>query len=156
MLHTKLTPSAQQPSAFRRWPRTAISTLFVGAALLSGCQADSIVRAPSASPTSLHDASVTSTGALDSSIENALSATKGFDQVLLLFRFTIDPKIFNVLQSDIDVTLADLTAGKRAPACSALQDFIGIVNAQSGKKIPEDQAGILSTKATAIRGILGC
>jgi hypothetical protein len=156
-LHTKLAPSAQQPSAFRLWPRTAIATLFVGAALLGGCQADSIVRAPFASPTSLRDASVTSAGALDSSIEDALTATQGLDNVLQFFSFTIDPKTFNVLQSDLDGTLAALTAGKRAPACSALQDFIGVANAQSGKKIPENQASALSTKATLIRGgILGC
>lgn len=155
MLHTKLAPSAQ-PSAFRLWPRTAISTLFIGAALLGGCQADSIVRAPSASPTSLHDVSVTSASTLDSPFAEALTATEALDETLLLFRFTIDPQIFKVLLSELNVVGADLTAGKSAPACSALQDFISTVNAQAGKKIPAKQAGILSTQATSIRAILGC
>ena len=61
-LHTRLSPLAQQPSsALRIQRRTTMSALFVGAALLSGCQADSVVGAPRANPTALHTLSVEST-----------------------------------------------------------------------------------------------
>jgi hypothetical protein len=54
-LPTRLVPFAQQrSSALRIRPRTSISTLLVGAALLGGCQADSFVGAPTEIPTSLH------------------------------------------------------------------------------------------------------
>lgn len=62
MLLTMLSPLAQQPlSTLRIQRRTTLSALFVSAALLSGCQADSVIGTPRANPNALHTLRVEST-----------------------------------------------------------------------------------------------
>lgn len=60
------------------------------------------------------------------------------------------------LDAKLRAALAALAAGDAAGACSALQDFVDHLAAQSGKKVPAADAALLSAAAAAIREDLGC
>jgi hypothetical protein len=51
---------------------------------------------------------------------------------------------------------ADIKANDKAAACSALTDLIGLVKAQSGKKLTAAQAASFTAQATQIQAVLGC
>ena len=60
------------------------------------------------------------------------------------------------LKAKLDDALAALNAGDIPTACTALQDFINEVAAQSGRQISAADATTLINQATAIRTQLGC
>ena len=62
----------------------------------------------------------------------------------------------NSLLSKLDNAIKQANAGNVKGACSALQDFINEVSAQSGKKISAIDAGNLIATANSLRGVLGC
>jgi hypothetical protein len=60
------------------------------------------------------------------------------------------------LVAKLNAALAALKKNNTATACARLQDFINLVQAQSGKKIPAIVASGLITDATQIRATIGC
>jgi hypothetical protein len=62
----------------------------------------------------------------------------------------------NALLAKLNATLKALKANDTATACARLQDFINLVQAQSGKKISAIAAAGLIADATQIRATLGC
>jgi FIMAH domain len=54
------------------------------------------------------------------------------------------------LNAKLNAALRALDADNHAGACTALQDFQNLVNAQTGKKLTEGQAGDLTDAATQI------
>jgi hypothetical protein len=68
----------------------------------------------------------------------------------------LDHGTFTSLEAKLDAALADLAAGDTAATCGALQDFINLTSAQTGKKLTAEQAATLITEATRIRSLLGC
>ena len=49
-----------------------------------------------------------------------------------------------------------VTAGATSTACAGITDFLGLVNAQTGKKLTMAQAGQLTTDADNLAAALGC
>ena len=49
-----------------------------------------------------------------------------------------------------------VTAGDTSTACAGITDFLGLVNAQTGKKLTMAQAGQLTTDADNLAAALGC
>ena len=64
--------------------------------------------------------------------------------------------IANALNAKLNAALAALAADDTAGACVAMQDFLDLVSAQSGKKLTEEQAEELTDAANAIREQLDC
>jgi len=62
----------------------------------------------------------------------------------------------NALVAKLNAALKALKANQTATACARLQDFINLVQAQSGKKISAIAASGLIADATQIRAMLGC
>ena len=62
----------------------------------------------------------------------------------------------NSLQKKLERAATSLAAGDKAGGCTALQDFMNEVRAQSGKKITTSDANRLIGMATAIRTQIGC
>jgi hypothetical protein len=60
------------------------------------------------------------------------------------------------LTADLDDALNGVTTGKVPKACGSLTDFIGLVNAQSGKKITATTAAQLVADATRVEAVIGC
>ncbi len=60
------------------------------------------------------------------------------------------------LDAKLRAALAALAAGNAAAACSALQDFVDQLAAQSGKHVPTADAAALSAEAELVRAALGC
>jgi len=60
------------------------------------------------------------------------------------------------LLAKLDAAASALAAGDVAGACSALQDFVRHLRAQSGKKVSAATAAELTVAADAIRAALGC
>lgn len=70
--------------------------------------------------------------------------------------FGLPDGTFTSFQAKVNAGLAALAAGNSGTACSAFQDLINAVSAQSGKKLTEAQAKIIIDEATRIRAIIGC
>ncbi len=51
---------------------------------------------------------------------------------------------------------AAVTDGQTALACADITDYLGLVKAQTGKKLTQAQANQLTTDATNLAGALGC
>jgi len=68
----------------------------------------------------------------------------------------LDPGIRTAMLVKLQAALASVNPPNTALACQALQDFISMVNAQSGKKIATSDATFLINEATRIRAVLGC
>jgi len=49
-----------------------------------------------------------------------------------------------------------VNAGQTATACAGITDYLGLVNAQTGKKLTPEQADQLTTDATHLADALGC
>jgi len=64
--------------------------------------------------------------------------------------------IKNALLAKLNAALTALNAHNTAAACARMQDFINLVQAQSGKKIPAIVAAGLIADATQIRTTIGC
>jgi hypothetical protein len=64
--------------------------------------------------------------------------------------------IKNALLAKLNAALTALNAHNTATACARMQDFINLVQAQSGKKIPAIVAAGLIADATQIRTTIGC
>lgn len=64
--------------------------------------------------------------------------------------------IRTALLAKLDAAAAALDRGDVPAACSALQDFVNQVKAQSGKKLPASTASALIAQAQVIRQALGC
>lgn len=62
----------------------------------------------------------------------------------------------NALLAKLNAALTALNAHNTAAACARMQDFINLVQAQSGKKIPAIVAAGLIADATQIRTTIGC
>jgi len=62
----------------------------------------------------------------------------------------------SALVSKIKQVQGYVAINNKASACSGLTDFIGLVKAQSGKKLTGAQAASLIAQATNIRASLGC
>jgi Bacterial pre-peptidase C-terminal domain len=62
----------------------------------------------------------------------------------------------NALLAKLNAALTALNAHNTATACARMQDFINLVQAQSGKKIPAIVAAGLIADATQIRTTIGC
>ena len=62
----------------------------------------------------------------------------------------------NALLAKLNAALTTLNAHNTAAACARMQDFINLVQAQSGKKIPAIVAAGLIADATQIRTTIGC
>src|SRR6516164_550727 len=62
----------------------------------------------------------------------------------------------NALLAKLNAALTALNAHQTATACARMQDFINLVQAQSGKKIPAIVAAGLIADATQIRTTIGC
>ena len=62
----------------------------------------------------------------------------------------------NALLAKLNAALTALKANNTATACARMQDFINLVQAQSGKKIPAIVAAGLIADATQIRTTIGC
>src|SRR6516164_1140321 len=62
----------------------------------------------------------------------------------------------NALVAKLNAALTALNAHQTATACARMQDFINLVQAQSGKKIPAIVAAGLIADATQIRTTIGC
>lgn len=60
------------------------------------------------------------------------------------------------LADKVATAQSQLAAGDTAGSCATLADFLNLVRAQTGKKIPADTAAQLTADATRIRGVLGC
>jgi hypothetical protein len=64
------------------------------------------------------------------------------------------------LRTSLDSKLRDaqagLAAGNAAKACDSLTDFVGLVQAQSGKAIPVTTAKQFLADATRIKTVIGC
>jgi hypothetical protein len=62
----------------------------------------------------------------------------------------------NSLPAKVQQAQSDLQAGDVTGTCSVLTDFISEVNAQTGKTIPADTAGQLTTAAGQVQTLLSC
>jgi hypothetical protein len=62
----------------------------------------------------------------------------------------------NALVAKLNAALTALNASNTATACARMQDFINLVQAQSGKKISAIAAAGLIADATQIRATIGC
>jgi hypothetical protein len=51
---------------------------------------------------------------------------------------------------------AAVTSGDTPTACASITDFLGLVNAQTGKKLTTARAGQLTTDANDLAAALGC
>ena len=51
---------------------------------------------------------------------------------------------------------AAVTSGDTSTACAGITDFLGLVDAQTGKKLTVAQAGQLTTDADNLAAALGC
>jgi hypothetical protein len=60
------------------------------------------------------------------------------------------------LEAKLQLALADLGTGDVTGACAAMQGFIDLVNAKTGKKLTSAQAATLIDAATGIRTLIGC
>jgi hypothetical protein len=60
------------------------------------------------------------------------------------------------LLAKLNATLTAVNSDDTVSACTAMDDFIAYVQAQSGKKLTVEQANQLLDAATAIRATLGC
>ena len=60
------------------------------------------------------------------------------------------------LANTISDALHDVATGDRAGACSTLDDFVGEVKAQSGKKLTKTEATSLAAAATRVEAVLAC
>lgn len=60
------------------------------------------------------------------------------------------------LDAKLNAARTALAAGDTATACSAMQDFLNEVTAQTGIHVPKDQANDLLNQARRIRKVLGC
>ena len=60
------------------------------------------------------------------------------------------------LAAKVRVAQSSLAAGNSVAACSALDGFIALARAQSGKKLTKSQADALIAAARQIQSVLGC
>jgi len=68
----------------------------------------------------------------------------------------LDHATENRLEAKLQAAVADLGSGNFTAACGALQDFIDLVHAKTGKKLTSAQAAALIETATGIRSLIGC
>ena len=71
-------------------------------------------------------------------------------------QFNLHQGTANSLNAKLRAALTSLENGDTNGACSALQDLINESNAQSGKKLTEDQASAIGGRAAFIRELIGC
>ena len=153
MFHLNFTPLTQQPSsALRLRRRASITALFVGTAILAGCQADSPVRPATEVPASAH-ARRNMIPTADE-IQGAILTIQNLESAINLLG--LDAGTATSIDTKLNAALTDLASGDIGAACGALQDYLNFVRAQLGKKLPLEQEPLLIKVASAVRGILGC
>ena len=78
------------------------------------------------------------------------------DLISLIGSFNLSQGTANSLISKLQNALDAIEASDTATACSSLSAFINVCTAQSGKKLPTDQATQLINSANEIKSDLGC
>jgi hypothetical protein len=78
------------------------------------------------------------------------------DLIALVQSLSIEAGVKNALIVKLRAALAALNASDSPTDCARLQDFINLVNAQTGKKLTAASSNCVAWAAMRIRAVLGC
>ena len=84
------------------------------------------------------------------------AAAQVSDLINLVNSFHLSSSLQTALDAKLNAALKAITGGQTATACSNLSDFIGQVQAKTGKGITTGQASQLIAAAKQVQAVLGC
>ncbi len=96
----------------------------------------------------------TSSGSFQVVVKGAAAQVN--DLITMVNNFHLSSSLQNALDAKLSAALKAINNGQTATACSDLSDFIGQVQAQTGKGITSSQATQLIAAANQVQAVLGC
>src|SRR5205823_8048891 len=96
----------------------------------------------------------TSSGSFQVVVKGAAAQVN--DLITMVNNFHLSSSLQNALDAKLSAALKAINNGQTATACSDLSDFIGQVQAQTGKGITSSQATQLIAAAKQVQAVLGC
>jgi len=96
----------------------------------------------------------TSSGSFQVVVKGAAAQVN--DLISLVNSDHLSSSLQNALDVKLNAALKDINGGQTATACSDLSNFIGQVQAQTGKGISTSQANQLIAAAQQVQAVLGC
>jgi hypothetical protein len=96
----------------------------------------------------------TSSGSFQVVVKGAAAQVN--DLITMVNNFHLSSNLQNALDAKLSAALKAINNGQTATACSDLSDFIGQVQAQTGKGITSSQATQLIAAAKQVQAVIGC